>query len=542
MSGKIENPILRGFHPDPCICKANGIYYIATSTFEWYPGVQIHKSADLMHWELAACPLQHQKHMDLTGIPDSAGIWAPSLTFSEGKFWLVYSVLRGIDGMFKDLKNYLTTCESIDGEWTEPIHINSSGFDPTLFHDSDGKKYIANMIWDYRSGNGYVKFNGIVLQEYDVKLKSLVGNRKTIFKGSATGGTEGPSILKKEGWYYIVAAEGGTGRHHSIVVARSKSIWGPYVISPYHPLITSIHDPDTPLKKAGHGNLVETEHNEWFLVHLCSRYLDSRKVCPLGRETALQNIEWVDGWPKLRATGNSPALVIRAPQNAKDDSYSQVNETNADFDSRELPKEFMTLRQPAAGKISLQERSSHLRIFGGESLSSLFNQSLVARKWQSVNFTAETSIDFSPSSYQQMAGMVCYYNTKNWIFAYISHDEKSDRRILNILVNDNLKFYEPLRLCYIYVPLVDAIYIKVDVCCENLQFYYSFDNRDYRILGPQLDACILSDEHVEGWAYTGAVVGMTVIDLEGRGCYADFDYFLYRESTTTTDNKKYQLK
>jgi xylan 1,4-beta-xylosidase len=529
MSVKIKNPILKGFHPDPCICKADGVYYIATSTFEWYPGVQIHKSTDLVRWELASCPLTYKEQMDLAGVPDSAGIWAPALSFADGQFWLVYTVVRGIDGIFKDLKNYVTVCKTVDGEWSKPVYIHSSGFDPSLFHDSDGKKYIINMLWDYRTSKGHVKFNGILLQEYSHKDEALVGERKIVFTGSATGGTEGAHIMQKDGWYYMIAAEGGTGRHHSIVVARSKDVWGPYEISPFHPLITSIHDPENLLRKAGHGNFVETDQKEWFLVHLCARYLDNKLVCSLGRETALQNIEWVNGWPKLQAPSNAPLVTINAPRNTVISDKEQSNDSETHFESPDLPKEFMTLRTPFTNKISLQTRKSHLRIFGGESLTSVFNQSIIARKWQSVRFSVGTSIEFFPTSYQQMAGLVCYYNTRNWIFAYISHDEKSDKRVLNVLMNDNMNFCEPLRSCYIYVSDTSVVHIKVEVLQEWLQYYYSLDGKTYYVLGPQLDASILSDEHSIGWAYTGAVVGMTVIDLAGNHSYADFDYFTYHE-------------
>lgn len=528
---KITNPILTGFNPDPCICKANGMYYIATSTFEWFPGVQIYKSKDLVEWELISCPLDSDKFMDLRGVPDSAGIWAPALSFADNKFWLVYTISTQIDGIFKDVKNYVITSDSIEGEWSKPIYLNSSGFDPSIFHDDNGKKYVINPLWNYRTGNGHVKFSGLVLQEYDHQKGSVVGEKKVVFKGSSTGGCEGPTLMKKDGFYYIIAAEGGTGRHHSIVVARSKDIFGTYEISPYHPLITSIHDPLTPLRKAGHGNMVKTDDEEWYLVHLCGRYLENKDVCPLGRETAIQNIEWIDGWPRLSGGFSSPRVEINAPKSLKREEYKVNNFTDTNFDNDVLPKEFMTLRTPFEEKMSLSDRKGYLRIFGGESLTSLFNQTLIARKCQSFNYTAESAIEFNPASYQQMAGMVCYYNTKNWIFAYVSYDEVSERRILNIMVNDNMTFNEPLRSSYVYIPRdhTGSIYIKVHVNQENLQYYYSLNQKDYYALGGILDASILSDEHSKGWAYTGSVVGITSINMDNNNSYADFDYFKYYE-------------
>lgn len=136
---KIQNPVLRGFNPDPSICRAGDDYYIATSTFEWFPGVQIHHSKDLVNWHLVAHPLNEVKYLDMKGNPNSGGIWAPDLSYADGKFWLIYTDVKVVDGMWKDCKNYLTTCDTVDGVWSDPIELNGSGFDASLFHDIDGK-------------------------------------------------------------------------------------------------------------------------------------------------------------------------------------------------------------------------------------------------------------------------------------------------------------------------------------------------------------------------------------------------------------------
>ena len=146
----MQNPILRGLNPDPAICRAGEEYFIATSTFEWFPGVQIHQSHDLLEWSMVARPLAEARLLDLTGVPDSCGVWAPCLTFADGLFWLCYTTVRRFDGDFKDTPNFLTTAKSIEGPWSDPIFLNASGFDPSLFHDDDGRKWLLNMIWDHR--------------------------------------------------------------------------------------------------------------------------------------------------------------------------------------------------------------------------------------------------------------------------------------------------------------------------------------------------------------------------------------------------------
>lgn len=197
---------------------------------------------------------------------------APQLSYHDGLFWLIYSDIKVTDGQWKDAHNYLTTCDTIDGEWSEPIYMNSSGFDPSLFHNpNDGKKYFVNMVWDPREGHH--NFYGIVLQEYDHDQQQLVGEKKIIFKGTDVKLTEAPHLYYIDGYYYLLTAEGGTKFDHQATIARSKTIDGPYEVHPENPLISSFAHPRIRLQKAGHGSLVKTHTDEWFFVHLTGRIL-----------------------------------------------------------------------------------------------------------------------------------------------------------------------------------------------------------------------------------------------------------------------------
>ena len=194
----IRNPILPGFNPDPSICRVGEDYYIATSTFEWYPGVQIHHSRDLANWRLVRRPLDRASLLDMRGEPDSCGVWAPCLSHADGRFWLVYTDVKRFEGSFKDAHNYVTTAPAIEGPWSDPIYVNSSGFDPSLFHDDDGRKWFVNMIWDHRPGARATlrnpAFAGILLQEWDAASGKLIGSPSNIFAGSAHGLVEGPHL------------------------------------------------------------------------------------------------------------------------------------------------------------------------------------------------------------------------------------------------------------------------------------------------------------------------------------------------------------
>ncbi|MGL5578438.1 MAG: glycoside hydrolase family 43 protein, partial [Fusobacteriaceae bacterium] len=366
----------------------------------------------------------------MKGNPNSCGIWAPCLSFYDNKFWLIYTDVKSFDGYGKDCHNYLVTCDTIDGEWSDPIFINSSGFDPSLFHDDDGKKYFLNMLWDHRTyGYCHNQFAGIILQEFDENTGKLVGEVKNIFKGTGIKLTEGPHIYKRNGYYYLLTAEGGTMYEHSVTIARSKNIWGPYDLHPENPILTAVHSPENALQKSGHASMVETPEGEWFMVHLTGRPLTERGNCPLGRETAIQKIYWEEDWPFV-VGGKLPSQSIESLEHIPQiGDNSQID----DFDSQEIDINFQALRIPMDGEImSLTERPGHLRIFGRESLKSMHTQATIARRWQSFQFTAKTCLEFNPYNYQQMAGLVNYYNTNNWYYLYITYNEEIDGRVIEV--------------------------------------------------------------------------------------------------------------
>ena len=460
----IRNPILTGFNPDPSIVRVGDDYYIATSTFEWFPGVQIHHSRDLAHWQLVTRPLSRPSQLNMLGNPDSCGVWAPCLTHADGLFWLIYTDVKrygrttvgGASGAsLRDFHNFLVTGPRIDGEWSDPVPLNSSGFDPSLFHDDDGRKYLLNMLWDHRPGNN--RFAGIVMQQYSPKERRLVGEREVIFKGTALGFTEAPHLFKRNGWYYLLTAEGGTGWGHAVTMARSRKLTGPYELHPDLYILSAGHRPDVELQRAGHADLVETQNGETYMVYLCGRPLRNRGRCTLGRETAIQKMVWGnDDW--LRTvdgegipTVETPALACSAPRSGPDRGdeaerlvgqevlleakepglvkdrvpSSLVDQITAeyleeqlkhcegihchyDFDQPQLPIDFQWLRTPWPEEIfSLKAHPGFLRLFGRESIGSLFKQTLVARRQQAHCFSAETVVEFEPEHFQQMAGLVC---------------------------------------------------------------------------------------------------------------------------------------
>ncbi|MFI3211896.1 MAG: glycoside hydrolase family 43 protein [Eubacteriales bacterium] len=527
---KISNPILKGFNPDPSICKDGDDYYITTSTFEWFPGVQIHHSKDLANWTLVKRPLERLSQINMLGNRDSGGVWAPCLTKEDGKFWLIYSDVKQFGGGYQDVHNYLVTADRITGEWSDPIFLNSSGFDPSLFHDEDGRKYVVNMIWDHRSGNNF--FYGIQMQEYSVEKEKLVGAKNIIFKGTNLAFTEGPHIYKKGDYYYLMTAEGGTGYEHAVTVARAKELWGPYEVHPENPILTSWNNPELMLQKAGHASMIPITDELWALVHLCSRPLETRGDCPLGRETALQAVVWKEDWPYLKG-GVLPKDIVSdfdLPEVMIDSKIVGHD----DFEEKTMNIHFQSLRVPIAENASLSERESHLRLYGRESLCSEFIQAHLARRWQSFYFTAQTKVEFHPESFQQSAGLTMYYNTANWFFLSITGDEEMGRIIQLSHLTGGKDYKDYLSQDKIAVPAdVDYVYLKADVKSDKMMFSYSFDGSNYSEIQQEFYTGQLSDDYMNKInapnGFIGAFVGMACIDASGERIPADFDFFEYIE-------------
>ena len=524
MSSLIRNPIIRGFNPDPSIVRVGEDYYIATSTFEWWPGVQLHHSRDLVHWRLIGHALTRTSQVDLRGIADSGGVWAPSLSHHDGKFWLIYTNVRtcGMGRPFKDVGIFLTTATDILGPWSEPIALNSIGFDPSLFHDDDGQKWLVNMMWDFRKGRS--RFAGIVVQEYDHARQKLIGPMTNILSKPVL--TEGPNLYKRDGWYYLMLAEGGTGWNHGISMARSRSVTGPYELDTQESVLTTRHTPEWPLQKAGHGELMQTPSGEWWLVHLASRPVGEGRArrCILGRETCLQRVVWsADGWLRLATGGIVPQVEVPAPAGVASQPWPVMRERD-DFDATRLELGWSTLRRPIESSwLTLTERPGWLRLRGQESLHSLFSQSLVARRLTELRTTVETCLEFSPTHFTQMAGLICWYDTRMHYYLRVTHDEKLGRVLGLVLTDDGV--YDELGDTQIAIGDWKRIWLRVVIDREQLQFFASSEGKAWSPIGPVLDATKLSDDYGQTLRFTGAFVGLCAQDLGGTFTPCDFDSF-----------------
>ncbi|KAL6870409.1 family 43 glycoside hydrolase [Trichoderma novae-zelandiae] len=548
----VRNPILPGFNADPSIVRVGPDYYIATSTFEWYPGVQIHHSTDLANWQLAVRPLNRRSQLDLRGEPDSCGVWAPCLTHDGDRFWLVYTDVKRKDGSFKDTHNYIVTAPAVEGPWSDPVYANSSGFDPSLFHDDDGRKWFVNMTQDHRARPR--TFSGIALQEFDPAQGKLVGPRKIIFYGSELGLAEGPHLYKRNGWYYLLTAEGGTGYTHAATLARSRSISGPYELHPQQHILTSKDHPFAALQRAGHADVVETADGKTYLVHLTGRPIGQKRRCVLGRETALQEAFWgEDDWLYVK-NGPVPTLDVEVPGERDEGAYWE--EKRYEFHDG-LHKDFQWLRTPEPERLFSFEKGK-LVLTGRESIGSWFEQSLVARRQTHFSFDAETVIDFSPEDERQFAGLTLYYSRYNFFYLAVSAHSDGQREV-QILRSEaswpNGKLQDVGESAhYMRIPQQGKVRLAATIRGEELQFYYALvakegeeqkQQQELQKIGPVLDASIVSDEcggHQAHGSFTGAFVGVACSDVNGTERKAVFDYFVYRPAHDPTDRYSVSLE
>lgn len=531
----IQNPILPGFCPDPSIIRVGEDYYIANSSFEWWPGVKIYHSKDLKHYEQLPSPLNRMSQLNMVGEGDSCGVWAPDISWDGEYFWLVYTDVKTRTGGLFNTHNYLVKSKDICGGWSEPVYLNSSGFDPSVFHDTDGKMYIVNMINN---------FKGVLVQEYDPEKECLVGVAKNVFPGTGRGYTEGPHIYHIGEYYYLLMAEGGTSYEHMATMARSRSIWGPYEEDPGNPVLTSDVENPEELQKCGHADLVCTQNGEWYMVHLCARPPKGSRQCVLGRETAIQKMVWnKEGWLRLACGGRFGQRETEEPEGIAEyifpeeerkdygrDEFDALPESDRVKTSALLDVRYTSLRQPYDSYASLTQRPGYLRLYGQESLNSCCNVSMIARRQQARHVQVETSIDFVPTCREQMAGLAYMYDTGNFYLLVKTRDEEYGCPSLDLKIPAKLRLIRSSHFAVddvippIAIPENGPLFLRTVTTEDGLhaKFYYSLDGQNFRELA-EVPTNILTDEQSEG--FTGAHFGMYCHDMTGGRKWADFDYF-----------------
>lgn len=538
----ITNPILPGFHPDPCICRKGDDYYLAVSSFEWLPGIPVYHSRDLKNWELYSHVITKDSGVDLTRLPSAKGIWAPCLTYCEEEdlFYVVYGVMNSMNARYFDVDNFVITAKDMKGPWSNPVYLHSSGFDASLFHDRDGRKWLVSLEWETREG--YEKPGAICMVEYDPKEQKILGYPRRIWTGGTDRGCiEAPHLTRRGDYYYIMCAEGGTGYNHCVTMGRSKNIWGPYEKDPMNPILTSTpgvsyerhnpdhlkpkyYNPESLLQKSGHGSFVETQTGEVYMVHLTARPFVPELRCTLGRETAIQKMEWTeDHWLRLEGGGNLAKLEV--PESSLPEYPMPQIPDFDDFNDDILNIWYYAPRIMPETFADVTARPGYVRLRGQESRTSLNKVSILARKLRSLRGRITTKMEFLPEIHQHSAGLILYYDNMNYINLRKYYSETLGQSALSVIHLENGQKTEFLNS---RIPVEDVpIYLRLYIEGRESWFEWSYDGETYQQIGKKFDTSKFSDEYCEYGEFTGTMVGLTCADRVKHEHYADFDFLEY---------------
>jgi xylan 1,4-beta-xylosidase len=521
---QLTNPVIRGFAPDPSLVRVGDWYYVATSSFEWFPTIPVHRSRDLAHWEYAGHVHGAAPDDSLAGVPDSGGIWAPSLSWDGERFWVVYSIVRSVGTPYFDADTYVCTATEVGGKWTPPRQVASHGFDPALFHD-EGRLWLLNLQNDHRPGGR--RFAGIVLTELDRETLSPVGGTHLLLQHERL--IEGPKLLRRDGWYVLVLAEGGTGFEHGVRVARSRELTGPYELDEL-PLLTSRDDPSLPLQKAGHGELVQTPDGDWVLSHLTARPVRTPDGprCTLGRETAIQAVVWdEEGWPRLRHGGAHPAVEVDVPTRPGPLPRPASPEGPSDWPWSSL----RTAVDPSWADTA--SRPGWIRLRGRHGPESRWAHSLLAQRITEHRAEAEVTVEARPSSFTQAAGLVLWYDTEAYLSLDLTWAEPEGeeqrgqqwrgggRSVLRLVERDDTSTRQ---VAVVEVDTRAPVTLGVTVDGAEARFWWLRGGVRTPV-GEPLDFAKLSDDHGSRLRFTGSMAGIHTVDLVEAAFTADFTGF-----------------
>lgn len=386
-----RNPVVRGMYPDPSIVRVGEDYYMVNSSFIFFPGIPVSHSRDLVHWEtigyVAADPDWARKY--LGPLEGGRGFWAPDISYHDGWF-TVCATLRMNDDADCIQTQFVARSRKPEGPYEKPVIHKVLGIDPSIFHDEDGRTYM-------------LLNRGARIMEISEDGKECLSEPELIWYGWDKHGPEGPHILKKDGWYYCFLAEGGTGIGHKITVARSRQLMGPYEDCPYNPIMTQ-KDPAAAIQCCGHGKPVSIPDGRWYMVYLCSRYLDG-KWGILGRETCLDEITWTpDGWPLVNQR-KGPSYMAKLPLNR----LQKPDPVKLPYDGWLCPRTIDRER-------SFVSPEGILRIRGeGKDLNDRSCVSLLVKRQPDFNFTCEYEMWAPDEDGYRDAGLTLYYDENTFI-------------------------------------------------------------------------------------------------------------------------------
>lgn len=505
------NPILSGFYPDPSICRVGKKFYLINSSFTFFPGLPLFESTDLVHWKQISNVINRKDQADFSGANVSEGMYAPTIRYHKGTFYVICTNVSGVG-------NFIVTAKNPGGPWTTPVKIPFDGIDPDLFFDDNDKVYIAHNGPPPNNKSLHDGHRAIYMFEFDIKKFKIVSESKCIINGGTDMALkpvwiEGPHVIKKSGYYYLICAQGGTGFQHSEVVFRSQNIFGPYISYANNPILGQSHlDPNrkNEISTTGHADFVELENGDWWAVFLgCRPY--EKDFYNTGRETFMLPVEWIGGWPEIIG-GKSPIPLVNKKPNLPN-SKKNISPTTGnfisqdDFNTKKLGMEWSFLRTPnekwyelSKGKLYLMPRK--------ESIHTKTNFSFIGRRQQNTQFEVSTKLTYSPKSTTQAAGLLAFQNESQYLLLGKRLNSDGNKEVFLEETAATLNNGESTIIAKKELNISSSeIYLKIEGEKRFYNFYYkTSEKEDWILLAKDIDASILSTKEAKG--FVGSFLAM----------------------------------
>ena len=518
--GMYHNPIRCGMFPDPSIVRVGEDYYMVNSSFIFFPCIPVSHSRDLIHWEIIGHAITDPQWAALDELEGGRGYWAPDISYDNGKFY-VTATYRLNDTGTVYRKQIVVSSDRPEGPYSKPAVIDEDGIDPSIFHEN---------------GRHYMLLNrGARILELNEDCTKQISEAELLYYGDQKRAPEGPHLLKKDGYYYLFLAEGGTGAGHRISVARSKTLMGNYEPCPYNPIMRQM-DEGAAIQRCGHGKPVCTQNGEWYMVYLCGRMIGDG-YSMLGRETALDPISWTaDGWPVVNGLKGpsvlqkKPDLPEWLPKETASVSEDGIRSVAADAEQTVTAaagwdKKWMTPRVPEPEGILFLP--SGIRIKGSRfPLKDVAARNILLQRQTSFCFRAETGLFIPKLADGQEAGLTCYYDENTWVCLALC---KADAYYIQ--VKEHIGEKDILHEKYMLSDDCAGKKITLKVKTEYLRRLFTFcvEGQEETAAAELPDVFYLCDEGIRmGKRFTGAMTGIYAVAGEQK-LYADFSHFIYQD-------------
>ena len=500
-----QNPVIRGFHPDPSICRVGKDYYLVTSSFEYFPALPIFHSTDLVNWEQVGNALTEDRQLDLSHSRESGGIWAPTIRYSDGMFYITVAMETSQVNQVNQFHNFIIHAKDIRGPWSDPVFVQAGGIDPSMLFENGKMYYCTN---DSRGETRETVKAGVV----DPMTGEILEPFRAVWHGEGGGWTEAPHLYHIGDWYYVFCAEGGTLFGHHEVCGRSRNIYGPYENCPHNPILTNRNDTKKRTSSTGHGDLVCDPDGNWWMVHLGRRPGITSDLTQLGRETFLTPVAWKDGWPviadsRAHIEEDGPLTVQQRPWPARKD----------DFSDPAWPLWWQFDRNPDLSHFSRGNGRLTIRPFGHKP-EEMRTEGLICTSQPDFDFRLETDLNFDPAREGEEAGVMAFLTHDFYAFFGLQRQDGKLRLFLERKMDDLDLF-----------PLCEETdQTKVRLVMEGAKDFYRFglQNADGSVQWKtQMSSRFLSDT-VVGRCFTGTMVGLYAESREVPGTAAVFTNFI----------------